>query len=273
MLTSKQLSDIEQLQKEVEAFDKLEMKLNWEMLRDQRSAGMDFLHYENNELIAFLGLYGFGSTCEATGMVKPSERRKGHFTRLFADAMASAKRIGFKKILLNAPASSIATKEFLKGQGAAYKFSEHQMQWQPKPLEDSAGFVLRRASPEDTDMRVRLDVEAFDRPLEDAIASESRTAKDEDTDMWMIDVGDETIGKIRVTREDGQAWIYGFSVLPEHQGKGIGRKVLRRIVKQQSERGHTVHLEVEAENTHALRLYESVGFKVMHAQDYYGYES
>ncbi len=45
--------------------------------------------------------------------------------------------------------------------------------------------------------------------------------------MLMIDVNEETIGKIRVKREEGQAGIYGFSILPEQQGKGIGRKVLR----------------------------------------------
>lgn len=272
MLTTRQLHDIEQLQKEVETHDVLRLKLNWEMLRARDSDQLDFLHYENDELIAFLGLYSFGSTVEVTGMVKPSERRKGHFTQLFVDAMVAAKQIGYKKILLNAPASSEAAKEFLKKQGATYKFSEHQMQWQPQSFDASTGFILRQARLGDLDMRVRLDVEAFDVPQEDAMAMNSRINGDEDTDMWMIDVNNETIGKIRVKREDGQAWIYGFSILPGHQGKGIGRKVLRHIVKQQSETGHSVHLEVETKNDHALSLYESVGFIVMHAQDYYTYE-
>lgn len=272
MLTTRQLQDIERLQKEVETHDELQLKLNWEMLRARESDQLDFLHYENDELIAFLGLYAFGSTVEVTGMVKPSERRKGHFTKLFVDAMATAKQIGYKKVLLNAPASSDAAKEFLKKQGATYKFSEHQMEWQPQTLDASSGFVLRQATVADLDTRIRLDVEAFDVPLEDAKAMESRIDGDEDTDMLMIDVKDETIGKIRVKREDGQAWIYGFSILPEHQGKGIGRKVLRHIVKKQSEGGHSVHLEVETKNAHALSLYESVGFKVVHAQDYYTYE-
>lgn len=273
MLTTKQFTDIEQLQKEVEAHDGLEMKLNWDMLRNRSTEGLDFLHYEKNELIAFLGLYPFGSTVEITGMVKPSERRKGHFTRLFEDAMTAVRRAGFKKILLNAPASSAAAKEFLLRQGASYAFSEHQMQWKPQPLEDATDdFILREAAREDLEMRVRLDVEVFNVSLENAVATESRINGDEHTEMLMIDVGDNTIGKIRVKRENGQAWIYGFSILPEHQGKGFGRKVLRRVVKQQSERGHSVHLEVETKNANALRLYESVGFEIVHAQDYYEFE-
>ncbi len=131
---------------------------------------------------------------------------------------------------------------------------------------------MREATDADLAMRVRLDVEVFGVPQEDAMATESRIMGDQDTDMLMIDVGHDTIGKIRVKREEGQAWIYGFSIFPEHQGQGIGRNVLRHVVKQQSEAGHSVHLEVETKNAHALNLYESVGFVVVHAQDYYRYD-
>ena len=271
MLTTNQLKDIENLQKEVESHDDLQLKLNWEILTNRESDQLDFLQYENDDLVAFLGVYAFGSTAEVTGMVKPSERRKGHFTQLFKDAMAIVKRNDFKKVLLNAPASSKGAKEFLKNQAATYGFTEHQMQWQPQSLEVSDGFNLRHATTDDRDMRVRLDVECFGVSQEDALSTESRIDGDGDTDMLMIDVNEETIGKIRVKREFGQSWIYGFSILPEHQGKGIGSKVLRYVVKQQSEAGYSVHLEVETKNAHALNLYESVGFKVFHAQDYYIY--
>lgn len=164
MLTTKQLNEIEQLQKEVEAYDVLELKLNWEMLRARDSDSHDFFHYEEDTLIAFIGLYPFGSTVEVTGMVKPGERRKGHFKKLFVEAMDAADRIGYTKILLNAPASAEAARGFLKSQGAVYEFSEHQMQWEPRPLTDSAGFVLRKAESADLEMRIRLDVEAFNFP-------------------------------------------------------------------------------------------------------------
>jgi len=272
MLTTRQLQDIENLQKEVEAYDDLQMKLNWEMLRTRDSNQLDFFHYEGEELIAFIGVYAFGSTAEVTGMVKPGERRKGHFMQLFKEAMAIAKQNGFKRILLNAPASSAAAKVFLANQGANYGFSEHQMQWQPRELEEMEGIILLQATVEDKDMRVRLDMEAFALAEEDARAMNSRVDGEEDTDMLMIVVNEEVVGKIRVKREEGEAWIYGFAILPEQQGKGIGRRVLRKVVKQQSEAGHTVHLEVETKNAHALNLYESVGFKAVHAQDYYTYE-
>lgn len=271
MLTTQQLQDIEQLQKECEIHDHVQLKLNWEMLRDRQTEPLDFFHYENGELIAFLGLYAFGSTVEVCGMVKPSERRKGHFGRLFHLAMEKVKSNGYKKILLNAPAGSDAAKFFLNTQGAEYAFSEHQMEWSETPLEETNDILLRQATEEDFEMSVRLSVTAFGLDEDDARAMERHHFAD-NTDVLMIDVNEETVGKLRVSREEGQAWIYGFSILPEYQGRGIGRKVLRQVVKEQSSAGYTVHLEVETKNDHALRLYESVGFKSVHVQDYYKYE-
>lgn len=267
MLTTQQLADIEQLQKECEIHDHIQLKLNWEMLRDRNADPLDFFHYENGELAAFLGLYAFGSTVEVCGMVKPSERRKGHFHRLFQQGMERIRTNKYKKILLNAPAGSDTAKAFLSKQGAEYVLSEFQMEWQEMLLEETDGIFLRQSTPEDYEMRVRLSVTGFGLNEEDARVMESKS----DPDILMIDVHEGTVGKIRVSREEGQAWIYGFSILPEHQGQGIGRKVLRKVIKEQSSAGYSVHLEVETKNDHALGLYESVGFKVAHAQDYYRY--
>ncbi|WP_199613818.1 GNAT family N-acetyltransferase [Paenibacillus alkalitolerans] len=271
MLLTQQLNDIELLQQECETHDHLQLKLNWEMLRRREFDKLDFFHYENGELVAFLGLYPFGSTVEICGMVKPSERRKGHFHRLFQQGMEKVKQNGYKKILLNTPAGSDAAKAFLSKHGAEYAFSEHQMEWQVKALEETDGIVLRQATLEDYEMRVRLSVTAFGMDEEDARAMECKVYGD-NTDILMIEVNEGTVGKIRVSREERQAWIYGFSILPEHQGKGIGRKVLSRVIQEQHSAGYSVHLEVETKNDHALGLYESVGFKVVHAQDYYRFQ-
>lgn len=271
MLTNKQLQEIELLQKECEAHDQLQLKLNWEMLRERKSMDNDFFHYEQDELMAFLGLYSFGTTVEVCGMVKPSARRKGHFTRLFKHGIDLAKQKGYKKILLNTPGSSSSGKAFLAAQAAMYSFTEHQMDWQEKPLVEGGGFTLRQATAADVNIRVQLSTDAFGMTEEDAKAMESRIDKDANSKLFMIDVADKVIGKIRVDQENGQSWIYGFSILPEHQGKGIGRKVLSKVVNEQRALGNSIHLDVETKNAHALGLYESVGFKVVHAQDYYTY--
>lgn len=145
------------------------------------------------------------------------------------------------------------------------------MEWRHMPLEETDDILLRQATEEDFEMSVHLSLTAFGLDEDDARAMENHRFADH-ADMLMIDVNEETVGKLRVSREEGQAWIYGFSILPEYQGRGIGRKALRQVVKEQSSAGYTVHLEVETKNDHALRLYESVGFEAVHVQNYYKYE-
>jgi len=273
MLSNQQLQDIEQLQKECESFDQLQLKLNWEMLRNRESHQLDLFHYENEELVAFFALYVFGSTVEVCGMVKPSERRKGHFQRLFEQGMKIIAKNTYKKILLNAPAGSDGAIAFLNKQGAKYALTEHQMEWQEGFIEEVKGVTLRKAMIDDLDMCVRLTVEAFGEDEEDAKVMEIGVIEDTDTSMLMIEVNEEIVGKIRLYIEADQAWIYGFAILREQRGKGIGRKVLRQIIRDHRAAGHSVHLEVETSNAYALGLYESVGFKVVHAQDYYTYEA
>ena len=271
MLTKQQLQDIKKLQKECEVHDDIQLKLNWSMLENRDSDQLDFFYYENDKLVAFLGLYPFGSTVEVCGMVNPSKRRKRHFHRLFQQGMEAVKQYKYNKILLNTPAESSAAKEFLFKIGANYSFSEHQMVCQKSLVVPVEGITLRQAKVDDVDMSIRISIEAFGMTREEATSMERSFHKERQTDMLMIDVNGKTVGKIRVSRKEGEAWIYGFSILPEHQGQGFGRKVLGQVIKEQSSAGYSVYLEVETKNDQALGLYKAVGFKVVHSQDYYTY--
>ena len=93
MLNESQLIAIKQLQNECEKADGFQLKFNWEMLRERDGRQMDFFHIENGELIAFLALYSFGSTVEVCGMVKPEERRKGHFTETMDSGISTNRTI------------------------------------------------------------------------------------------------------------------------------------------------------------------------------------
>jgi ribosomal-protein-alanine N-acetyltransferase len=55
--------------------------------------------------------------------------------------------------------------------------------------------------------------------------------------------------------------IHTIGVDPEHQGAGIGRELLNRILDIAS--GGVVFLEVRTDNAAAIGLYESVGFAKM----------
>jgi ribosomal protein S18 acetylase RimI-like enzyme len=269
LLTSKQIIDIKDLQKACEAGEPFELKLNWDMLKTRPENEInDFFHYEEDKLVGFLGVYGFGNKVEICGMVHPDYRRKGIFTQLFKDAERLIEERKYKQVLLNAPSNSQSAKEFLQTISCSYSFSEHQMKWQEKDLVEQNDVTLRVSSTaEDLETEIQLDVQCFGYEEEDArVYNEQIRLVDE---YYIIEWDGKSVGKMRLSYTDGEAWVYGFAVLPEYQGKGIGRKALTNVILQAQRDGFPIFLEVEAKNANALKLYESCGFKSYHSQDYY----
>ncbi|WP_188455930.1 GNAT family N-acetyltransferase [Virgibacillus oceani] len=270
MPTRKQLAEIKKLQHICESHEAIQLKLNWDMLRTrEENENADFFHYKNGELVGFLGLYGFGNKIELCGMVHPQFRRKGIFSNLLANSMKIISKLNYTTILLNAPSESATAKAFLEKFPCEYAITEYQMKWSAADLNLNRDVTLRKAELADFDTEIQLDVQCFGFCETDAKQYNERTKHDETQQFYMIDYHENTVGKLRIGHIDGEAWIYGFAVLPQFQGMGIGRKALSNSVIEENRNGYPIFLEVEAKNLHALRLYESCGFKTFHSQDYY----
>jgi len=275
MLTNEELKAIKDLQEICESIDTCQLKLNFDMLENRfGNTKEDYFHYEKDKLVGFLGSYGFGNKVEICGMVHPSYRRKGIFSTLLTECMKDLKRRNVHTILLNAPSESQSAKDFLRNQSCSFFMSEYQMMWQNTELSLDDRVVLRPSdSPADLEAEVQLDILAFG--LEEKEAREyNNHLKESNTEQhYIIEVNGTTAGKMRVAESNGEAWIYGLAIFPELQGKGIGRKALSRIIKMESQKGLPIFLEVEAKNAHALKLYQSCGFRSYHSQDYYKYQN
>lgn len=269
MLSTEQLLAIEVLQKECEQADNIQLKLNWDMLRQRDDLSMDFFYEENGQLIAYLALYEFGTTVEVCGMVKPNARRHHHFSTLWEKARQVIQGKGFTIVLLNAPTSSASAKEWLATQSCSYDFSEFQMKWEQQPIYANNDILLRKSLPDDANFELQLDVIAFKMSKKDAQLHQEDIKNNPNEHSFIIEAEGQSIGKIRVSKMNGEAYIYGFAILPDFQGQGYGAKVLRNIVKKEHEAGSSIGLDVEAKNKHALRLYEKIGFMTVQAQDYY----
>lgn len=271
MLTKEELLDLKTLQEICEKEGSLQLKLNFDML-ETRSGNRkeDFFHYEDGKLCGFLGCYYFGNKVEICGMVHPDYRRRGIFSKLLEDALEEAKKREARTILLNAPTESHSGKEFLKNLPCSLAMVEYQMKWQKTELAEDDTITVRPSfSEEDWEAEIQLDVQCFG-----LNEQEARQYKLENQDLssdrrLIIEVEGKLAGKMRLSEMNGESWIYGFSVFPELQGKGIGRKALSKVVKMEDEKGLSIFLEVEAKNSHALKLYESCGFRSYHSQDYY----
>ena len=75
-----------------------------------------------------------------------------------------------------------------------------------------------------------------------------------------------------INRSDNFGHLLKILVHPEHRGKGLAMFLLSKTLNALKEIDiHKVYLEVEQANQTALKLYEKLGFNIIHSKkDFYG---
>jgi ribosomal-protein-alanine N-acetyltransferase len=78
---------------------------------------------------------------------------------------------------------------------------------------------------------------------------------------WVFEADDRVHAYAIVSTMVDESHIMNLTVDPEVQGRGVGRAVLRELIKMaQESRADTILLEVRPSNAAALNLYQSEGF-------------
>ncbi|MCB1788232.1 MAG: ribosomal protein S18-alanine N-acetyltransferase [Gammaproteobacteria bacterium] len=78
---------------------------------------------------------------------------------------------------------------------------------------------------------------------------------------WVCELGEEIVGHAVMSVAIGESHLLNLCVGPEWQGRGLGRRMLRRMLRIARERNaDTMFLEVRDSNDCARALYESEGF-------------
>jgi ribosomal-protein-alanine N-acetyltransferase len=88
---------------------------------------------------------------------------------------------------------------------------------------------------------------------------------------WVCELGDQIVGHAVLSVAIGEAHLLNICVGPGWQGHGLGRRLLKRMLRIAGERNaDTMFLEVRASNESARGLYESEGFgEIGRRRDYY----
>jgi ribosomal protein S18 acetylase RimI-like enzyme len=81
-----------------------------------------------------------------------------------------------------------------------------------------------------------------------------------DSTTSVIEVDDERVGRLRITRTDGYIELSGIQLLPDFQRHGIGTAIIEDLKAQAAAAGIPLDLSVEKDNPDARRLYERLGF-------------
>ncbi|MBB6480322.1 GNAT family N-acetyltransferase [Spirochaeta isovalerica] len=85
--------------------------------------------------------------------------------------------------------------------------------------------------------------------------------------MAILRDGDKGAGIVRVIKEEDETGIYSFiapiALIPEYQGRGLGKELLKAGISIGQENGlDDCMLVVNGENEQALRLYKGAGFEI-----------
>jgi len=88
---------------------------------------------------------------------------------------------------------------------------------------------------------------------------------------WVCELGEAVVGHAVMSVAVGEAHLLNICVGPRWQGRGLGRRLLRRMLRIARERNaDTMFLEVRDSNVGARGLYESEGFgEIGRRRDYY----
>lgn len=272
-LSAQELAAVKQLVELCNAHDGIDLKVNPDMLSNRGGLHPeDFLCYEDGRLVGFLGLYVFhGEEAEVSGMVHPQYRRKGIFRALQSRAAEECRKRSIPNQLFIVQRESLSGKACMERLGGQYTFSEYWMDLEAaKPTVPMTSIRMRAATQDDLETLIWLNVHGFQME-EDRAREMSRSIEaDANRTTYLISVDGQDIGKISALYSEGQGFIFGFCVHPDHQGKGYGRQALARTIELIREKGfEQMSLEVACENSNALGLYESCGFVVKSANDYY----
>ncbi|MGD8192698.1 GNAT family N-acetyltransferase [Brevibacillus ginsengisoli] len=273
-LTKEELEQIEQLAALCDQAENIQLKLNRDMLRNRpTNETNDFLYYEDNQLVGFLGIYSFRSTeAEVSGMVHPDYRRKGIFRSLLQEAIDECKQREIPKIIFIVHNRSQSGKQLMGSLNVPYSFSEYWMEYQAgsEGVAVTGDIELRKATEADRDTVIHLNVTGFSMTEEDSRDYVDSTLSSKSDRTYIASLNGEPIAKICIQLEGGNGFIFGFCVTPELRGRGYGRQILQQTIDllllQQPKR---IALEVAVENKNALTLYQSCGFTETGANDYY----
>jgi ribosomal-protein-alanine acetyltransferase len=135
-----------------------------------------------------------------------------------------------------------------------------------------SGLVIREARSTDIDALTRLEAECF---ASDRLSRRSLASLAKSPSAWVL-VASNTEGTagyavVLMRRGSQRARLYSIAVSSEATGRGIGSRLLSAAEDKARQRGaNRLHLEVRADNSKAIGLYERAGYRpVGQKLDYY----
>lgn len=127
--------------------------------------------------------------------------------------------------------------------------------------------TFRRMTEADLDAVLKIEFAAYSHPWTRGIFLDALKSYE----IWLMFVGQQQVGHGVINVIIDEAHLLNITVKPENQGRGLGLKLLERLMERAMEiNAGECFLEVRASNQSAYRLYERYGFnEIGRRRDYY----
>jgi ribosomal protein S18 acetylase RimI-like enzyme len=263
----------------------LKLELDYKLGVSRNDKGIhevnEFMYFDGERLIGYIGIGRFGGPWEVNGMVDPEYRRQGIFSKLFELVAGEWKRRGTGSMLLLSDRNSAAGQGFIAGSGSQFKHSEYEMFLKNEALgfatEKLGGLAFRKATNADAKEIARQNVIYFNDDEESVEAEDMILPEEEEKrgmTSYLVEKDGQIIGKVNLQLTSKLGAIFGLGVLPEHRRKGYGRTLLLLAIEKLKEaNAEEIMLQVAADNSNALNLYKSCGFEETSTMDYFELKS
>jgi ribosomal protein S18 acetylase RimI-like enzyme len=243
-------SNVDRLRRACEAAERLDLKIELDEA-DHLDRPIHFLAVAGNDVIGYAGLTA-DDDAEVCGMVHPAWRRQGVGTALLDEVRAAARSLGRKGILVICEDAGPSALAWMPRIGAALESAERRMVVH-------LGTPAHNPGPADAPLEVRL-ASAADHDALVGVLGEDYS--DRPGEMRLVGVvGATVVGTVRLTETTHRTMIHGFVIDQRRRGRRLGTRMLAAVVERLRDDGIAeVGLEVNPENTPAVRLYERFGF-------------
>lgn len=245
-------SNVDRLRLTCEAAEPLDLKVELDEA-DHLGRPIHFLASASADVIGYAGITA-GDEAEVCGMVHPSWRGRGVGRALLAHLQTAASDLGRESMLVICEDAGPAAIAWMRRRGATLGSAERRMVVRltatDAPSTADAPLEVRPASDADHDRVVVLLGEEFsDRPEEQRLVG--------------LD-GAGIVGTLRLIGSSQRTMIYGFVIDKGRRGARLGTRMLAAVFERLRADGvDEVGLEVDPDNTPAVRLYERFGFETV----------